>query len=79
MQFLESEFRGILPKPFEKGSVPEITRRIPTQMNDENREEKSRYVPIESCDYLIDLDTGEYTKKEPNYSKQVHKFSIKLQ
>lgn len=71
MHFLQSEFRGILPKKFEKGKIPEITRLIPTEMNDENKEEKGRYVPLSSCDYIIDLDTGEYTNLEPDYAKQV--------
>ncbi|KAI6178863.1 Alg9 mannosyltransferase domain containing protein [Aphelenchoides besseyi] len=66
MQFLKSEFRGILPKHFEMGSIPEIMRRIPTEMNDENREESSRYVPLKSCDFVIDLDTGKYTEDEPD-------------
>lgn len=70
MRFLESEFLGILPKPFESGSLPNITRLIPTEMNDLNKEERSRYVPPESCDFIIDLDTGEYTKREPNWAKQ---------
>ena len=39
-------------------------------MNDENREELSRYVPVESCDFLIDFDDGtDGTKEEPNYSR----------
>jgi alpha-1,2-mannosyltransferase len=71
MRFLMSEFRGILPKPFEQGSIPEVTSRILTDMNDENREEVSRYVPLSSCDFVIDLDTGDYTEREPNLTKQV--------
>ena len=39
-------------------------------MNDANKEEPSRYVPVDSCDFLIDLDDGtDGTKDEPNYSK----------
>lgn len=71
MRFLESEFRGILPKPFESGPIPNITRLIPTEMNDQNKEERSRYVSIDTCDYVIDLDTGDYTSREPNWTKQV--------
>ncbi|KAI6242997.1 Alg9 mannosyltransferase domain containing protein [Aphelenchoides fujianensis] len=66
IRFLASEFRGILPKHFEEGPLPDILRRVPTEMNDENREEPSRYVPLASCDYVIDLDTGEYTSREPD-------------
>lgn len=42
MQFIQSEFRGQLPKPF--SSEPWATRLIPTDMNDQNLEETSRYV-----------------------------------
>eukprot|EP00079_Xenopus_tropicalis_P037704 XP_017951475.1 PREDICTED: alpha-1,2-mannosyltransferase ALG9 isoform X3 [Xenopus tropicalis] len=42
LQFIESEFRGQLPKPFAKGT--RATRTIPKDMNDQNREETSRYV-----------------------------------
>ncbi|KAG8141607.1 hypothetical protein E2320_007207, partial [Naja naja] len=42
LQFIASEFRGQLPKPFAKG--PGATRLIPTDMNDQNQEEPSRYV-----------------------------------
>lgn len=44
LQFILSEFRGQLPKPFAKG--PMATRIIPTDMNDQNKEEPSRYVSI---------------------------------
>ncbi|XP_074972539.1 alpha-1,2-mannosyltransferase ALG9 isoform X2 [Phalacrocorax aristotelis] len=42
LQFILSEFRGQLPKPFAKG--PMATRIIPADMNDQNKEEPSRYV-----------------------------------
>ncbi|KAL9825860.1 alpha-1,2-mannosyltransferase ALG9 isoform 2-T2 [Geothlypis trichas] len=42
LQFILSEFRGQLPKPFAKG--PLATRIIPADMNDQNKEEPSRYV-----------------------------------
>ncbi|XP_006509964.1 alpha-1,2-mannosyltransferase ALG9 isoform X1 [Mus musculus] len=42
LQFIPSEFRGQLPKPFAEG--PLATRTVPTHMNDQNREEPSRYV-----------------------------------
>ena len=40
--FLRSHFKGLLPKPFERGANG--TWVIPTEMNDQNREEPSRYV-----------------------------------
>ncbi|OWK18064.1 hypothetical protein Celaphus_00008900, partial [Cervus elaphus hippelaphus] len=42
LQFIPSEFRGQLPKPFAEG--PLATRSVPTDMNDQNLEEPSRYV-----------------------------------
>ncbi|NXD00661.1 ALG9 mannosyltransferase, partial [Certhia familiaris] len=66
LQFILSEFRGQLPKPFAKG--PMATRLIPTDMNDQNKEEPSRYIDISKCHYLVDLDTATETPREPRYS-----------
>ncbi|XP_064896385.1 alpha-1,2-mannosyltransferase ALG9 isoform X3 [Columba livia] len=66
LQFIMSEFRGQLPKPFAKG--PMATRIIPTDMNDQNKEEPSRYIDISKCHYLVDLDTAAETPREPRYS-----------
>lgn len=67
LQFLQSEFRGLLPKPFEKlRNLGEITRHVPSHMNNLNQEEPSRYVALETCDYVIDLDTVA-TEREPDY------------
>ncbi|XP_044852812.1 alpha-1,2-mannosyltransferase ALG9 isoform X3 [Mauremys mutica] len=66
LQFIPSEFRGQLPKPFAKG--PMATRRIPADMNDQNREEPSRYIDISKCHYLVDLDRAIETSREPRYS-----------
>ncbi|XP_021062594.1 alpha-1,2-mannosyltransferase ALG9 [Mus pahari] len=65
LQFIPSEFRGQLPKPFAEG--PLATRTVPTHMNDQNREEPSRYIDISKCHYLVDLDTMRETPREPNY------------
>lgn len=53
LQFILSEFRGQLPKPFAKG--PMATRIIPTDMNDQNKEEPSRYVRITFLFYIPHL------------------------
>ncbi|CAN8024902.1 unnamed protein product [Ixodes persulcatus] len=66
LAFLESEFRGQLPKPFAQG--PHATRLVPRDMNDQNREERSRYVRASQCDYLVDTDGPDVTEREPNYS-----------
>ncbi|XP_044312253.1 alpha-1,2-mannosyltransferase ALG9 isoform X2 [Varanus komodoensis] len=66
LQFIPSEFRGQLPKPFAKG--PAATRMIPTDMNDQNQEEPSRYFDISKCHYLVDLDTPSEAPREPRYA-----------
>nr|XP_019829737.1 PREDICTED: alpha-1,2-mannosyltransferase ALG9 [Bos indicus] len=66
LQFIPSEFRGQLPKPFAEG--PLATRTVPTDMNDQNLEEPSRYIDISKCHYLVDLDTMRETPREPKYS-----------
>ena len=45
LQFLQSEFKGQLPKPFSSG--PDATKQIPAHMNDMNKEEPSRYVCLQ--------------------------------
>nr|CDJ91310.1 Alg9 mannosyltransferase domain containing protein [Haemonchus contortus] len=68
LHFLKSEFSGLLPKYYPQGRLPSITRRIPTEMNDLNLEEPSRYVPLDTCDYVVDLETPRQTTAyEPNY------------
>ncbi|KAM8815651.1 alpha-1,2-mannosyltransferase ALG9 isoform 4-T4 [Rhynchonycteris naso] len=66
LQFIPSEFRGQLPKPFAEG--PLATQIVPTDMNDQNREEPSRYIDISKCHYLVDLDIMKETPREPKYS-----------
>ncbi|XP_042329994.1 alpha-1,2-mannosyltransferase ALG9 [Sceloporus undulatus] len=66
LQFIPSEFRGQLPKPFAKG--PMATRIIPADMNDQNQEEPSRYLDISKCHYLVDLDTPTEAPREPRYA-----------
>lgn len=46
LDFIKSEFAGLLPKPYMVGSLPEVTRVIPTEMNDLNREEITRLVVL---------------------------------
>ncbi|WKX93807.1 hypothetical protein Q1695_011237 [Nippostrongylus brasiliensis] len=75
LHFLKSEFAGLLPKYYPQGKIPFITRRIPTEMNDMNQEEMSRYVPLDTCDYLIDLETPDQTTDlEPNYGSMTDTF-----
>ncbi|XP_060606390.1 alpha-1,2-mannosyltransferase ALG9-like [Ruditapes philippinarum] len=53
LQFLQSEFKGQLPKPY--SNEPHATRQIPTHMNDVNKEEPTRYVNISKCHYFVTL------------------------
>jgi alpha-1,2-mannosyltransferase len=46
LKFIRSDFRGQLPKPY--SSYPNATKIIPTEMNDMNKEEESRYVSQET-------------------------------
>lgn len=67
LQFLKSEFRGQLPKPF--SHLPNATQIIPTDMNDQNLEEHSRYVDLKQCDYIVDSDFPSESDLEPSYSR----------
>ena len=74
LQFVKSKFAGQLPKPFAKG--PKATRIIPQNMNDQNREEMSRYINITQCHYLIDLDVEQEAEFEPRYSLNIKDWKI---
>ncbi|XP_076435591.1 alpha-1,2-mannosyltransferase ALG9-like [Babylonia areolata] len=67
LQFIKSEFRGLLPKPYEPGE--DGTRVIPSHMNDLNKEEPTRYIDISRCHYLIDLDLPTESEVELRYSE----------
>uniref|UniRef100_H2YLZ4 Mannosyltransferase n=1 Tax=Ciona savignyi TaxID=51511 RepID=H2YLZ4_CIOSA len=68
LDFIESEFRGQLPAKFQAPGV-NGTRIEPRHFNDENLEEKSRYVSLDSCHFIIDLNHGEKSRFEPIYSE----------
>ncbi|GAB6028988.1 mannosyltransferase [Chamberlinius hualienensis] len=74
LQFIHSEFHGQLPKMYAKH--PNATSLIPEHMNDQNLEEPSRYVAVEECHYLIDLDVASTNAMEPRYSKKVTEWSV---
>jgi len=62
VKFIKSDFDGLLPRHFELSSGSEglwkreQTRIAPPGLNDVNREEKSVYVDVATCDYLVDVD-----------------------
>lgn len=66
LNFIKSEFAGLLPKPYMKGSLPEVTRVIPTGMNDYNREEISRLVLLHFLLKFPDLFRDLYFKDFPH-------------
>lgn len=74
LQFIQSDFRGQLPQPFKQGHLS--TRLIPENMNDLNKEEPSRYIPVEKCAFLVDADTNRETPREPRYSQDTKNWSI---
>nr|XP_023669398.1 alpha-1,2-mannosyltransferase ALG9 [Paramormyrops kingsleyae] len=74
LQFIQSEFRGQLPKPFSQG--PLATQTIPSNMNDQNLEESSRYVDIKQCHYLVDLDTERQAPREPRYAANKDEWTV---
>lgn len=79
MRFIESEFRGQLPKLYEgrwDKSLGLKTRTIYEDFNDLNMEEKSRYVKPEQCHYLIDSSHNHTTAREPDYSKNAKDWEI---
>ncbi|KAH3807838.1 alpha-1,2-mannosyltransferase ALG9-like isoform X2 [Dreissena polymorpha] len=74
LQFLKSEFEGQLPKPYQ--STSDGTRIIPSEMNDMNKEEPSRYVNVSRCHYLVDLDLPTEAQHEPRYSQDTEDWSV---
>ena len=75
LQFIQSEFRGQLPQRF---SAPGVagTRAVLTTFNDQNLEEKNRYVNINKCHFLVDFNNGIKTKFEPIYSDDKLKWGV---
>uniref|UniRef100_A0AC34FDQ6 Mannosyltransferase n=1 Tax=Panagrolaimus sp. ES5 TaxID=591445 RepID=A0AC34FDQ6_9BILA len=77
LHFIKSAYRGLLPKPYASGTLPNITRLIPTDMNELNQEEPSRYIPVETCDYMIDFDDGRNgNPDEPNFVEALRTVGI---
>eukprot|EP00117_Sycon_ciliatum_P000586 scpid46697/ scgid5428/ Alpha-1,2-mannosyltransferase ALG9; Asparagine-linked glycosylation protein 9 homolog; Disrupted in bipolar disorder protein 1 homolog; Dol-P-Man:Man(6)GlcNAc(2)-PP-Dol alpha-1,2-mannosyltransferase; Dol-P-Man:Man(8)GlcNAc(2)-PP-Dol alpha-1,2-mannosyltransferase len=74
LQFVRSEFRGQLPQPYQRSW--NATFVIPSHMNDMNREETSRYVPEDDCDYIVDVDSPVATHREPRYSEIKSKWKV---
>jgi len=84
VRFIKSEFDGILPKVWEQGKPGQglwdrATGVVPKGMNDRNAEEVDRYVDVETCHYLVDLDfplraVPAESKLEPRFAVQADKW-----
>jgi alpha-1,2-mannosyltransferase len=59
LAFLESSFKGQLPQPFSGHGSRPASRDVLQPFNDLNQEEASRYVPVDSCDWIVDLEGGD--------------------
>ncbi|KAH7916464.1 glycosyltransferase family 22 protein [Hygrophoropsis aurantiaca] len=76
VDFVKSEFDGMLPAHFEARAVDSWwdrsgTRKTPARLNDLNKEVPEYYVPVETCDYLVDLDFPQHPVSsihEPRYA-----------
>ena len=75
LRFIESEFRGQLPQPFDSPGINGTRAILPT-FNDQNLEEKNRYVPVNTCHFLIDFNNGMSSKREPMYSNDKSKWMV---
>lgn len=75
VRFVKSAFSGQLPKAFEQHENG--TWIIPTDMNNKNQEEVSRYLSMAECDFFVDLNlpNQEETKlwEETETWKLVHR------
>ena len=55
LAFVRGGFGGQLPAPY-VAPPPAGARAVPGHFNNRNREEPGRYVPIKSCDWLVELE-----------------------
>jgi len=78
--FLQSEFRGQLPKYYSTGQNGTLSTSIYNKhFNDQNMEEPTRYIDLQNCHYIVDLDdVSSITSRQPQYS-QMPGWSIKSQ
>jgi len=67
--FLQSDFRGQLPKYYSamtNSTMP--TAFYHKDFNDQNLEEPTRYIDLQSCHYIVDLDDPEVvSSRQPSY------------
>ncbi|GBG23888.1 Alpha-1,2-mannosyltransferase ALG9 [Hondaea fermentalgiana] len=51
-----NKFRGVMPQEF--SPWPNGTREVHAHFNDQNADESSAYVPVDTCDFAVDLAVG---------------------
>ncbi|KAF9015664.1 glycosyltransferase family 22 protein [Cyathus striatus] len=80
VEFVKSEFNGILPRHFDSNANLTLTdpwwkwpatKIVPKDLNDINEEEPSHYISVNSCDYLVDVDFPQHPSSsslEPRYT-----------
>ncbi|KAH7886077.1 glycosyltransferase family 22 protein [Phlebopus sp. FC_14] len=78
VDFVKSDFDGLLPAHFQPSPSENEpwwdrrgTKTTPLGLNDLNKEVHGYYVPIEMCDYLVDLDFPVHPRsspREPRYA-----------
>jgi alpha-1,2-mannosyltransferase len=62
LHFIRSAFGGQLPLPYLPG--PNATAAVRLEFNDENKGDLSRFVPVDSCDYIVDFQLPLPRKKQ---------------
>jgi len=82
VDFVKSDFQGLLPAHFRSGNVRSEpwwdrkgSRHTSAGLNDLNKEIQEYYVPVETCDYLVDLDFPQHptsSSYEPRYTVDHH-------
>ncbi len=56
LEFVRSSFKGLLPKHYAEGRL--ATSAVPSGMNNRNREESDRFVPLSRCDFVVQEEGG---------------------
>lgn len=59
LAFVNSSFTGQLPQPFSIHGSKVESQAVLEPFNEQNKEEPSRYVPLDTCDWIVDLEEGD--------------------
>lgn len=79
-KFIKSAFDGLLPGEFfeddPNGPFRSGTWTLPSGMNDQNKEDPSKYVGLDQCTYLID---SQFPSVQPSAQEPIYAFSDQWQ